>query len=46
VFLEASLYCSFSPQSVLAVMARAGGIALDELLSIGIGEALGRGARA
>jgi D-alanine-D-alanine ligase len=46
VFLEASLYCSFSPQSVLAVMARAGGIALDELLSIGIGEALARGARA
>ncbi|GAA4789839.1 hypothetical protein GCM10023200_25750 [Actinomycetospora chlora] len=42
VFLEASLYCSFSPQSVLAVMARAGGIGLDELLAIGIRGALAR----
>ncbi|MHC1561063.1 D-alanine--D-alanine ligase family protein [Actinomycetospora sp. C-140] len=33
VFLEASLYCSFSPASVLAVMAQAGGIELDELLA-------------
>ena len=32
VFLEASLYCSFSPASVLAVMAHAGGIELDDLL--------------
>lgn len=36
VFLEASLYCSFSPASVLAVMARAGGIDLHELLAIAI----------
>jgi D-alanine-D-alanine ligase len=39
VFLEASLYCSFSPASVLAVMARAGGIALDELLASAIAHA-------
>lgn len=42
VFLEASLYCSFSPASVLAVMARAGGIELDELLAIAIRGALAR----
>lgn len=41
VFLEASLYCSFAPTSVLAVMAQAGGIGLDELLADAI-----RGARA
>ncbi|WP_433786176.1 D-alanine--D-alanine ligase family protein [Actinomycetospora sp. CA-101289] len=39
VFLEASLYCSFSPASVLAVMARAGGIGLDELLATAIAQA-------
>jgi D-alanine-D-alanine ligase len=39
VFLEASLSCSFSPASVLAVMARAGGIALDELLATAIAQA-------
>lgn len=39
VFLEASLYCSFSPASVLAVMARAGGIGLDELLASAIDRA-------
>jgi D-alanine-D-alanine ligase len=42
VFLEASLYCSFSPSSVLAVMARAGGIELDELLATAIRGALAR----
>lgn len=42
VFLEASLYCSFSPSSVLAVMARAGGIALDELLATAITQARSR----
>ncbi|MDD7941437.1 D-alanine--D-alanine ligase [Actinomycetospora lutea] len=42
VFLEASLYCSFSPASVLAVMARAGGIELDELLAIAIRQARSR----
>lgn len=31
-FLEAGLYCSFSPKSVVATMARAAGISLDELL--------------
>jgi D-alanine-D-alanine ligase len=44
VFLEASLYCSFAPSSVLAVMAAAGGIALDELLETAIGGAVRRGA--
>lgn len=39
VFLEASLSCSFSPASGLAVMARAGGIALDELLATAIAQA-------
>lgn len=42
VFLEASLYCSFSPSSVLAVMAQAGGIGLDELLDGAIRGALAR----
>jgi len=36
VFLEASLYCSFAPASVLAVMAAAGGMALDDLLAAAI----------
>jgi len=31
-FLEAGLYCSFSPKSVVATMARSAGISLDELL--------------
>ena len=30
-FLEAGLYCSFSPKSVIAVMAKAAGISVDEL---------------
>ena len=42
VFLEASLYCSFAPSSVLAVMAAAGGIALDELLATAVTGALKR----
>ncbi|GAA4905458.1 D-alanine-D-alanine ligase [Actinomycetospora succinea] len=42
VFLEASLYCSFSPSSVLAVMAKAGGIELDELLATAVRGALAR----
>lgn len=33
-FLEAGLYCSFSPKSVVATMARAAGISLDELLKM------------
>ena len=31
-FLEAGLYCSFSPKSVIPTMAKASGILLDELL--------------
>jgi len=42
VFLEASLYCSFAPSSVLAVMAAAGGIALDDLLATAVTGALKR----
>lgn len=37
-FLEAGLYCSYSPSSVLAVMASARGIEVDELLEIGLTE--------
>jgi D-alanine-D-alanine ligase len=37
-FLEAGLYCSYSPSSVLAVMASARGIEVDELLEIGLSE--------
>ena len=36
-FLEAGLYCSFAPASVVAVMAAAGGVALDELFATAIG---------
>ena len=32
-FLEASLYCSFSPQSVLVMMARAAGIDVGALFA-------------
>ncbi|MDY6781226.1 MAG: D-alanine--D-alanine ligase [Cyanobacteriota bacterium] len=39
-FLEAGLYCSFSPKSVVASMAKASGISLDELLDAAINEAL------
>lgn len=39
-FLEAGLYCSFCPQSVIGTMAKAGGISLDELLKIAIAETL------
>ncbi|MEM8780017.1 MAG: D-alanine--D-alanine ligase [Cyanobacteria bacterium P01_G01_bin.49] len=35
-FLEAGLYCSFSPKSVIASMAKASGISLDELLMAAI----------
>ncbi len=33
-FLEAGLYCSFSPKSVIVSMAKAAGISLDELLTL------------
>ena len=44
-FLEAGLYCSFSPKSVIASMARASGIALDELLMTAINETLISGSK-
>jgi len=37
-FLEAGLYCSYSPDSVIAVMASAAGIELGELFEIGLSE--------
>lgn len=40
-FLEAGLYCSFAPKSVISSMAKATGIPLNELLIIAINETLG-----
>ena len=40
-FLEAGLYCSFAPKSVLSSMAKAAGIPLNELLITAINETLG-----
>ncbi|MBW4676852.1 MAG: D-alanine--D-alanine ligase [Desmonostoc geniculatum HA4340-LM1] len=40
-FLEAGLYCSFAPKSVISSMAKAAGIPLTELLMIAIDETLG-----
>lgn len=40
-FLEAGLYCSFAPKSVISCMAKAAGISLNELLMIAIDETLG-----
>ncbi|WP_414530389.1 D-alanine--D-alanine ligase family protein [Nodularia chucula] len=40
-FLEAGLYCSFSPKSVIPSMAKVAGISLNELLMIAINETLG-----
>jgi D-alanine-D-alanine ligase len=37
-FLEAGLYCSYSPDSVIAVMASAVGIGLRQLFEIGLSE--------
>ena len=39
-FLEAGLYCSFSPQSVIVMMAEAAGTPMRELFETMIGEAL------
>ncbi len=39
-FLEAGLYCSFSPKSVIASMAKAAGIPVDKLLISAIDETL------
>ncbi|MBN3922890.1 D-alanine--D-alanine ligase [Nostoc sp. NMS4] len=40
-FLEAGLYCSFAPKSVISSMAKAAGIPLNELLLTAINETLG-----
>ncbi|MEO5709974.1 MAG: hypothetical protein ABIQ59_09130 [Nocardioidaceae bacterium] len=40
-FLEAGLYCSFARQSVVAVMAAAAGIPVEELFATALREALG-----
>ena len=45
-FLEAGLYCSFSPQSVVVTMARAAGISLDSLFAKAIESAAGHVLRA
>jgi D-alanine-D-alanine ligase len=37
-FLEAGLYCSYAPDSVIAVMASAAGIGLRQLFEIGLSE--------
>lgn len=37
-FLEAGLYCSYSPSSVVAVMASVAGLSVDELFAIGLRE--------
>ncbi|BAZ51206.1 D-alanine--D-alanine ligase domain-containing protein [Nostoc sp. NIES-4103] len=40
-FLEAGLYCSFAPKSVISSMAKAAGIPVTELLRTAINETLG-----
>ncbi|MBD2165541.1 D-alanine--D-alanine ligase [Calothrix membranacea FACHB-236] len=40
-FLEAGLYCSFAPKSVISSMAKTAGIPLNELLMTAINETLG-----
>ena len=44
-FLEAGLYCSYAPGSVIAVMASAAGIGLAQLFEIGLGELNREGAQ-
>jgi D-alanine-D-alanine ligase len=44
-FLEAGLYCSYSPNSVLAVMASARGIGVGELFEIGLAQLKREGAQ-
>ncbi len=41
-FLEAGLYCSFAPKSVISSMAKAAGIPLNDLLITAINETLGK----
>ncbi|MEH1830617.1 MAG: D-alanine--D-alanine ligase [Nostoc sp.] len=45
-FLEAGLYCSFAPKSVISSMAKAVGIPLNELLIMVINETLGSNKKA
>ncbi|BDI15121.1 hypothetical protein ANSO36C_09230 [Nostoc cf. commune SO-36] len=45
-FLEAGLYCSFAPKSVISSMAKAAGIPLNDLLIIAINETLGSNKKA
>jgi D-alanine-D-alanine ligase len=45
-FLEAGLYCSFAPKSVISCMAKAAGISLKELLMTAINETLGNNKKA
>lgn len=40
-FLEAGLYCSFSPKSVIPSMAKAAGFSLDEVLMMAMEETVG-----
>ncbi|YAF94590.1 MAG: D-alanine--D-alanine ligase [Nodularia sp. CChRGM 3473] len=44
-FLEAGLYCSFAPKSVISCMAKAQGIPLNKLLMIAINETLSNRAK-
>lgn len=39
-FLEAGLYCSFAEQSVVAVMARAAGISVNDLFATAVRQCL------
>ncbi|MEH2268284.1 MAG: D-alanine--D-alanine ligase [Nostoc sp.] len=45
-FLEAGLYCSFAPKSVISSMAKAVGIPINELLIMAINETLGSNKKA
>ncbi|MCC5627358.1 D-alanine--D-alanine ligase [Nostoc sphaeroides CHAB 2801] len=45
-FLEAGLYCSFAPKSVISSMAKAAGIPLNDLLITAINETLGSNKKA
>jgi len=42
-FLEAGLYCSFAEKSVVATMANAADISLDELFRVALNQAIARG---
>ena len=44
-FLEAGLYCSYAPSSVVAVMAAAAGMSVSDVLGAGLGEPTREGTR-